>query len=47
MTYKCREFYCTKTWSLVRPQCLYGITAGTKALEIVTTTEQDPLTVGQ
>lgn len=33
MTYKCREFYCTKMRSLVRPQCFYGVTAGAKALE--------------
>lgn len=33
MTYKCREFYCTKIRSLVRPQCSYGVTAGAKALE--------------
>lgn len=33
MTCKCREFYCTKMRSLVRPQCLHGVTAGVKALE--------------
>lgn len=32
-----------KMRSLVRPQCSHGVTAGAKALEIVATTEQDPL----
>lgn len=44
MTGRCREFYCTNTWSLERPRWSLGVTAGSEALEPVTT-EQDP--VGQ
>ena len=51
MTYKCREFYCTKKKkrkekkmrSLVRPQCSYRGICRSQGFGIVTTTtEQDP-----
>lgn len=46
MTYKCREFYCTKSESWAPPVFVWG-NCKSQGFGIVTTTEQDPNTVGR
>lgn len=46
MTYKCREFYCTKSESWAPPLFVWG-NCKSQGFGIVTTTEQDPNTVGR
>lgn len=46
MTYKCREFYCTKSESWAPPVFVWG-NCKSQGFGIVTTTEQDPNTAGR
>lgn len=47
MTYKCREFYCTKNAEPCAPPVFVRGNCRSQGFGIVTTTEQDPNTVGR